>query len=213
MRKFIFLFILFLVFINPVAKAQWSISADAGYSYRIFIPNGIDTGSYAAYIEKKRHGTNMNAEVIRFNEDDGIGFSFSDFFNKVNSSNIAYNSSNKMKVSDNISIQYYSIQYHRRKHYNNPHITGEFVGGFGYVRYQDSNQQDTAHNNNIGHTYGFNISLLLEYSIYKHFSIFAATKLLFATLKEMETNGQTIPLTQIENLSHFDLNAGVRLNF
>ena len=58
------------------------------------------------------------------------------------------------------------------------------------------------------------IGLHLEYKILQSFFNFRSYKIVICnTETEMNENGENVVLTQKENLSHFDLNAGIRLHF
>ncbi len=213
LKRILICFVVLFLFKITETFGQFSIQTDYGYSYRIIVPNGVDTGSYASYIQKKRQGTNLNIEAIWYNADDGFGFGYNEFFNSFSAQNIEISQGAIENISGKTTIDYFSIQYHHRKHYNNPRLSGEFTGGFGYIYYSYTGKQDTANFNNTGNTLGFNLGLLLEYNVYKQFSVFGSTKLLVATLSQIKNDGEIKVLTQKESLTHFDLNFGIRFYF
>jgi hypothetical protein len=215
MQKFPIRIIIILLALYPAINihGQFIITAETGYSYRLMLTPDSVSSSYASYFNKKRSGINFNGEIVYFNENQGIGFRYNSFINKVSGKKIEIPGSAILDKSENIHINYYSIQYHKRKNFNKSKFYAGFCFGLGYVQYMNTGKEAAEEIDLSGSTYGLNLALSLEYKIYKHLSFHISPNFFMAVLNQYLMNGNTVMLKKKESLSTLDTNGGVSVIF
>jgi hypothetical protein len=192
---------------------DFCILANTGFSYRLVTLKDTISSSYQSYFNKKKPGYNYNIEAVWYSEDQGIGLRLNSFLNSVSGKDIYLSRSEKVDKSENIRIDYYSIQYHNRKQIKTSRFWTELSAGVGYVRYHSIGNEMAEEITIIGKTAGLNATLYLDYHIFKFLSINFSTNFFIAVLSKDINNGNTEILKNKEGLTRIDLNGGMRISF
>jgi hypothetical protein len=201
------------LFLAADIHGQLEITSDAGYSYRFMLTPDSVKSSYASYFNKKRPGININGEIAYYRENQGIGFLCNSFMNKASGSQVEITPGVKVAKSENIHINYYSIQYHRRRIFNKSKFSAVYSFGLGYVQYQNTGKENTDEIDLNGSSYGLNVALSFEYKIYKHLSFHISPNFFMAVLSQYVQDGITFPLPKKESLTRIDTNGGMSIIF
>ena len=215
MRNYHIRYLIILLFLWPAfcIHSQVILTADAGYSYRLMLTPDSSSSSYSSYFNKKRPGINFNGEIAYYSENQGIGFRYNSFINKVSGKSVEVSNILKVDKSENIQINYYSIQYHKRRVFNKSKLSTGFCFGLGYVKYLNTGKEAAEEIDLNGTTYGLNVALSLEYKIYKHLSFHISPNFFMAVLSQYLENGNTVTLKKKESLTRLDTNFGVNFIF
>jgi len=133
--------------------------------------------------------------------------------NKVSGNQVEISTNVKVAKSENIHINYYSIQYHKRKIINKSKFSSVYSFGLGYVEYHNTGKEATEDMNLNGSTYGLNLTISFEFRIFKHLSFHISPNFFMAVLSQYLQNGYTVTLTKKESLTRIDANSGISVVF
>jgi hypothetical protein len=210
-RKIVFLLIIFTTSAQSINCQKLQLLANGGLSYRIFSINDSISDSYASYLEKKRPGYNYNLEFIWFSDDQGIGIKYSNYLNKVSGKNLRMTDVVKIDKSETVYIEFYSLQYHKRKQSGKSRFIGDFAVGLGYVRYSSLGKEFEEDVEDKGSTYGLSATLSLNYQILKWMAFGVSSNIFIANIKAITRNGFDWPVS--EGLTHADVGAGLVFSY
>lgn len=211
----VFITTVLILFSSVNLNAQkFNLYLSGGFSYRFFLPPADASTSYKDYLSKKRKGISFSIEPLWYSEGHGIGFQYSNFHNSASGDNIKLSAlETHYKITENININYYSLQYHNTKDNVESSFLYDFQFGMGVIRYRSSGTEYISSLDIKAKTYGLNTGLTIGYKLTKYASICISNGVFLATIGEIEKNGHPETLKVHESISHYDLNGSLRINF
>jgi hypothetical protein len=204
---------LLIIPVNNLLSQNFSVLVNGGYSYRLMALKDTVSESYNSYFNRKKPGINYNIEAVWYSENQGVGLRFNSFLNTVSGKNIFIAQFEKVDKAEKIRIDYYSIQYHYRKHIKKSRFWAEFSAGIGYVTYHSEGDELAEQITITGNTAGLNGTIFLDYRIFESLSLNISTNIFIAVLSKELNNGNTEILKNKEGLTRIDLNGGIRISF
>ena len=221
-RVLLFLSIVFVwgnAYSQELDFTRWQITLDGGWSYRT--AEVIDvTPEMKSYIEGLKSGYNISGKgVYYFKKFMGAGLNVS-VSNYYNEADRLYTREGIMRnVSDNITIGYIAPCVGFRVTAKEKH-SFPFDASIGVLWYKDKGYANSNLIEINGTTVGLGIGAGYNYAITKNVAVGVKMSLLSGTLTSytLRINSgykQTVDLEagKQENLSQFNLSAGVRFNF
>ena len=224
MKRILLFLSVFFVFGNAYSQevnfSRWQLTLDGGWSYRtaevIDAPPEVES-----YIEGLRSGYNISGKGVYYFKKfigAGLNVSVSNYSNEAN--NLNTKEGIMRNVSDNITIGYIAPCVGFRVTVKEKH-SFPFDASVGVLWYKDKGYANTNLAEINGATLGVGIGAGYDYAITKNVAVGVKMSLLSGTLNSytLRLNGgykQTVNLEgteQRENLSQFNLLAGVRFNF